>query len=393
MKKPIFLLISLSILFMLSLARCATPGSFTSPTPASTQIDIQGTLITLQQTQTALAIVTPTFTETPSPVPTSTPPLLGTLTIKTTPRIPAEILSLFQSSVTPNPDAIFSSLIFTQGINPATYEPLNPAEVFQNPVGHLFALFTYDGMVPESQWTALWFYNGTLVHYETKPWDGGTGGYGYTDWNPNPLEWKPGEYEVHIFVGQQWKVSGRFTVEGEPSSVAFTATAMFTESPTPSNTPTVTPTAISTATSTRPPTATATVLPPSYTPTPTLSIASPFPAASPTFTASPLARTVTNTPSPSPVFTVTPSATLRPTGTPTATITPSATPVPPSPTFTLTATASPSPAFTRVATATPTKRPTVTPITITPTITRHPTATPVTPTPTYTRRPTLTSAP
>ena len=394
MKRLAFLLSILSVVLVLSLAGCATtnlPG--TSPTPNASPIDIQGTLVALQKTQTALAIVTPTFTASPSPVPTSTPPLIGTLAIKTTPRVPPEIASLFQSSVTPNPEAIFSSLVFTQGINPTTYEPLNPGQVFQNPVGHLFALFTYDGMVPNSQWTALWYRNGSLVHYETKPWDGGTGGYGYTDWNPPPLDWKPGEYEVHIFVGQQWKVSGKFTVEGEPSSAVVTATATPSPTPSPSNTPTATQTSVVTSTPTPTSTPSATVLPPSKTPTRTKTPAPSTPLISPTSTVSPLPRTATPTPSPLPAFSATPRATLTPTMTPTATLTSSPTPVPASPTLTPTVQVTPAAVYTRTPTATPTKRPTITPITITPTMTRLPTATPVTPTPTYTRRPTLTTAP
>ena len=69
------------------------------------------------------------------------------------------------------------------------------------------------------------------------PWDGGTGGVGYTDWNPEPYLWLAGEYEVQIFVGLSWKTSGRFTVEGQPP----TAVPSATPSPTRTSTSTLAP--------------------------------------------------------------------------------------------------------------------------------------------------------
>jgi len=45
---------------------------------------------------------------------------------------------------------------------------------------------------------------------ETKPWDGSTGGYGYTQCNPSSEQWQPGDYEVQLFVGLTWISSGSF---------------------------------------------------------------------------------------------------------------------------------------------------------------------------------------
>ena len=72
----------------------------------------------------------------------------------------------------------------------------------------MYAVFSYDGMVVGSQWTALWYRGDELVHYETIPWNGGSGGLGFTDWAPDPSEWLPGDYEVQIFVGLLFKISG-----------------------------------------------------------------------------------------------------------------------------------------------------------------------------------------
>ena len=71
-----------------------------------------------------------------------------------------------------------------------------------------------------------------------KPWDGGTGGIGgYTECS-NPIGgWLPGQYEVQIFMGYEWKVVGRFIVIEPPdANPAPTGTPTFTQVP-PAATP------------------------------------------------------------------------------------------------------------------------------------------------------------
>ncbi|NLG73452.1 MAG: hypothetical protein GX495_15590 [Chloroflexi bacterium] len=244
--------------------------------------------------QTPTITLTPTITQTPTitltPTITVTPSVSDTPTITPTPFIPEDILSLFESSVTPNPDAVFSPLLFTDGLN-ENYEPLNPGEVFQNPVNHMYAVFSYDGMIPDSQWTAIWVRDdGEIVNFETLPWNGATGGLGYTEWVPEPGESLPGVYQVQIFVGEQFKISGFFTIEGDVP----------TPQPTETNTPTVTPTETPTATHT---------LRPSNTPLPTRTLR-------PT-------STVTPSRTPWPTLTRTPTTpTITPQGTRTRTPTP-----------------------------------------------------------------------
>ncbi len=209
---------------------------------------------------------TPTITPTPSitPTPTITPTLSATYTPTPTPtpHVPLAILAKFKATVTPNPGATFSPLVFTQGLDLENYRPLHPGTTFENPVGHLYAVFSYDKMQNGVQWTAVWYREGEVVHYETKPWDGGSGGYGYTDWNPPPEAWKPGKYQVVLFVGEEWKTSGTFTVKGEPP----TSTPAPTPTPTPRRSPTPTPTPTPTLTPTPTPTRT-----PFRLPTPTAS--------------------------------------------------------------------------------------------------------------------------
>ncbi len=208
-----------------------------SPTPSLTPTITPVPSITLSPTMT----LSPTVTDTPveSPTPTAS----------ATPHVPETIYALFQSTVTPNPDVVFSAIEFTKA--GSEYPTIDPSTVFQNPVGHVYGIFTYDGMVPGAQWTALWFREGELVSYETKPWDGATGGSGYTDWNPPASQWVPAIYSVQIFVGERFVVSGRFLVQGE----APTAASALSLTPSPTTTlatlPAGTPGPLRTSTPTR----------------------------------------------------------------------------------------------------------------------------------------------
>src|SRR6266508_4314664 len=195
----------------------------------------------------------------PSPTITFTPAVTDTATITVTPFIPPAIEVLFESEVTPNPNAVFSELQFT--LNCSNFNEFTSATVFQNPLTYMCAVFSYDQMTPGAQWTALWFRDGRLVHYETIPWNGETGGYGFTEWEVPASEWLPGTYEVQIFVGLEWKQVGQFLVQGDAPTAIPTRT--------PSSTPTAsrTPTPSRTTTPSRTPTVTRTFTP-SITPTP-----------------------------------------------------------------------------------------------------------------------------
>jgi hypothetical protein len=218
-----------------------------SPTPSLTPT------ITVVPTITIYPTITLTPTVTDTPLVTDTP------TASPTPFIPAAIQALFQSSVTPNPKVVFSTLQFTT--DGSGYPVANPGTVFQNPVRHLYAVFTYDQMVPGVQWTTLWLHEGELVHYETKHWDGATGGSGFTDWNPTPDKWLPGIYEVQIFVGEVFVGNGRFLVQGTPPTVIPSATPTFTQIPTNTLTPSSTPTRTRTPLPSETPTLTLTLRP------------------------------------------------------------------------------------------------------------------------------------
>lgn len=205
--------------------------------------------------------------------------------------MPAEIATQFLGEVTPGADAVFSPLQISRSINESRL-PVNPQIEFANPVGKLYATFSYNNMQDGVQWTALWYrlQDRKLICYETQAWAGGTGGYGYTECEPLSNEWLPGEFEVQIFLGMQWQVSGRFTITGNPPTPAptltptSTRTSTITPGPSPTRTASRTPQPSSTPTITRTPR-----------PSATLTVTS---TRAPTWTASPTRPTNTRAPSP-----------------------------------------------------------------------------------------------
>jgi hypothetical protein len=187
--------------------------------------------ITLTQTisLTPTISLTATITETPS--------------ITDTPQVPLAVESGFTGVVTPNPGAVFSPLLFSNKIK--DNQAIDPAVEFINPISRMYGAFSYDKMVDGSQWSALWYRleDKTLVCFESLPWNGGPGGYGYTECEPPGL-WVAGEYEVQIFSGLSWILSGRFSISGDPPTPThtFTPTRTLTVTRTKTLSPTISPT-------------------------------------------------------------------------------------------------------------------------------------------------------
>ncbi len=165
---------------------------------------------------TPTATITLTSTITLTPTITSTPEASATPTETGTPSIPEPMLVIFLESITPGTAAVFSPITIATRLD-AFNRPLDGSTSFARPPRRLLGAFSYDGLQDGVRWTALWWRGAVLVCSESKPWDGGTGGYGYTECEP-PAGWAPGEYEVQMFLGQAWWTSTRFTVEGTAST-------------------------------------------------------------------------------------------------------------------------------------------------------------------------------
>ena len=181
--------------------------------------------ITPTPTETSTPTITPTLKYTNTPTLTLTPSITPTATQTSTPSLPDEIsILLLRETQTPDPEAVFSPIQVSRRIDRQNL-PIGASDTFTNPVGRLFGTFTYNFLTDGIRWTAIWYAGPDLVCLETQPWDGGTGGYGYTECEL--ATWMPGEYEIQIFLGETWRISTRFIIEGDP--------------PTPTQTPSPSP--------------------------------------------------------------------------------------------------------------------------------------------------------
>jgi hypothetical protein len=127
--------------------------------------------------------------------------------------LPEDIRNQIESQVTPSADAALSPIEVASQID-NDIQPVGVSESFILPVGRLFGAFSYNNMQDGVQWTAIWYLGEDIVCIESLPWDGGTGGYGYTECEQE--EWVEGEYEIQMFIGNNWKVSTRFMILAEP---------------------------------------------------------------------------------------------------------------------------------------------------------------------------------
>ncbi len=211
--------------------------------------------VTLTPSITPVRSATPSPTITLTATITDTPLVTNTATITPTPSLPLAVLALFQSAITPNPAAVFSPLTFSTRID-NDLQPVDPTTVFENPIHEIFATYSYDKMVPGAQWTAVWLREGQQVCLETHPFAGGTGGYDEAHCTDPVGGWQPGIYETQIFIGEEWKVIGRFLVQGSPPTPIPSPSLTPTRTPTRTALPSFTPTSSKT-----PPAATITVTP------------------------------------------------------------------------------------------------------------------------------------
>ncbi len=160
-------------------------------------------------TVTLSPTVTLTSTQTQTPTITLTPRETYTTTPTPRPMLPPPIAVLVRETVTPPAAAAFSPIVVASRLN--EYQPLDGSLTWSNPPPRLLGVFTYDQLLNGLRWTALWLRGGQVVCVETQIWDGGTGGYGYTECEP-PDGWKPGTYVIQLFLGEQWRASSAFEI-------------------------------------------------------------------------------------------------------------------------------------------------------------------------------------
>ncbi len=162
---------------------------------------------------------TPTITTTPTITltlrETYTPTITLTLAQTYTPALPDVVQTAIKTPVGVDNSAVFSVLEFSTQTKDGVV--IDTTDVFNLPITQMFAGFSFDKMALGVQWSAVWLFEGEVICFESAPWIYSTGGSGYSDACNNQLtadQWKPGNYEVQIFVGQTFKTSGRFLIAG-----------------------------------------------------------------------------------------------------------------------------------------------------------------------------------
>lgn len=156
--------------------------------------------------------ITPSPTITMTPTITLTPTVTQTPSITPIPEIPDYVLEEFEGSTEPPDDAVFSPMAFSNEID-EFFQAVSPSEQFAGDDESLYGSFTYNNMTPGLQWTVLWLDpDAIVICYESFVWGNFTGGYGYTECSRPGPQWKQGEYQVQMFLGTDWWLTGRFTV-------------------------------------------------------------------------------------------------------------------------------------------------------------------------------------
>jgi predicted ribosomally synthesized peptide with SipW-like signal peptide len=124
------------------------------------------------------------------------------------------------------------------------YEPIDPAELFEQGITEIHALFDYSGMSTAFTWERVWYLDGEEILRNAADWtDPETGRFDYfLDAGGDPLP--PGEWDLEIYVEDELLASGSFIIEGaaeEPTPLAQAETPTVTPTSEPTETPTPRP--------------------------------------------------------------------------------------------------------------------------------------------------------
>ncbi|MEW5957719.1 MAG: hypothetical protein AB1801_08355 [Chloroflexota bacterium] len=121
------------------------------------------------------------------------------------------------------------------------YEPVDPAEVFDEGITEIHAIFDYSGMSSDYTWERVWYLDGEEILRNAADWtDPAEGRFDYfLDAGGDPLP--TGEWNLEIYVEDELLASGSFAIEGkaEPTPLvkAETPTATPTSEPAETATP------------------------------------------------------------------------------------------------------------------------------------------------------------
>ncbi len=205
----IALLVGLVLLYLRShppavLLRPPTP----MPSPTATGAAASATF---PPTATLRPLFTPLPSPTPTRRPTATPPFIPTPTPPYP--LPETALSPLPGAVAAGPEARIAFLTFALGEENG--QPLNPGVEFQPGDYRIYFFFEYEGMAPNVVWTYGWYRDGEYLDGATRLWVLGGKGTNYLYYRP-PGGYRPGVYEVRVWIEDRFQTSGQFLIRQPP---------------------------------------------------------------------------------------------------------------------------------------------------------------------------------
>lgn len=145
--------------------------------------------------------------------PAASPTPVATRDPDATPVYPAErITPPGPLTVTPLPNAVAGVIRLTTQ-NECTNRTLEGQTTFQPNTGPIYALFDFNNWIANAMWTEVWYFNDTIIHIQSYYWQGSTGGCAFVDYDNDGQPWRPGDYEVQVWMGNTWMERARFSIQ------------------------------------------------------------------------------------------------------------------------------------------------------------------------------------
>lgn len=197
--------------------------SFTEDTPTGIVIAEE----TPEEVTEEAIEVEPTATATPTTEATETP------------EAEEEALPEEETPVEPGEPEIASLVFATETTD--DYMPVDPADVFDEGITEIHAVFEYANLYPDDVWERVWTLDGEEVLRLADPWEGDESGVFdyFLDGEGDPLP--AGEWALEIYVNDMLLADGTFTIEGAKDVIGKnntpTPTPQAEATPTPTDTP------------------------------------------------------------------------------------------------------------------------------------------------------------
>ena len=135
------------------------------------------------------------------------------------------------------------------------YEPIDPADSFEEGITEVHAIFEYGGLSTDNTWERVWYLDGEEMLRSSEAWAGDEAGIFDYFINAGGDSLTPGEWVLELYVEDNLMATGSFTIEAaaeeiaeeeaelveEPTDTAEHEADIATATPAPTATPTSAP--------------------------------------------------------------------------------------------------------------------------------------------------------